>query len=212
VLARRGRQSRPTGRHREPRQEDTWTIPRWAALAILEDRLAPPGKLRLVDVSKAEAVAFVARHHATRPRLNVKGLLYALGVRRGDRLVAVATLTTPAAPWRKRLPQSQVVELSRVASDGTTEGAASKLVSRLLDLATQAIADPEKPWLFVTYQYVGERGDTYRALADKGLRPVARVGAETPHGARAGSEVEAVPKVRWEAGPAALPADWNLIR
>jgi hypothetical protein len=106
-----------------------------------------------------------------------------------------------------------VVELTRIASDGTAKNAASMLASRILDLASSSKrGDPSKPWLFVTYSLVGEPGTPYKAIRDKGLRPVARIGGRLPHGARAGGAgLSDVPKIRWEAGPVAEPPRWELL-
>jgi len=59
-------------------------------------------------------------------------------------------------------------------------------------------------------------GTTYVSLASKGLRPVAQ---SDERGKLSGSRAKADPKVglgleakiRWEAGPAALPPDWSLV-
>jgi hypothetical protein len=147
--------------------------------------------------------------------------MYALGVERGDRLVAVATAGHPTGQWGQsgRVESKNVLELTRVASDGTTLGASSKLVSRILDLLGKSgRGDPDAPKLFVTYQLTTEAGTTYEALRQHpaGLRPVEFVRGTTPHGARSGGveEDEALAeldKIRWEAGPAALPAKWSLL-
>ena len=74
----------------------TGRLPSWAAKAIIADRLPPePGKLRLVKVSQEEAAAFIEKHHSALPYLNPRGIMYALGVKRGERLVAVGTAGHP---------------------------------------------------------------------------------------------------------------------
>ena len=86
------------------------------------------------------------------------------------------------------------------------------LAARAIDLLEQSKrGDPSRPALFVTYSYVGEPGTPYRALREKGLRPVAIVRGEKAHGARAGGSAQRIDKVRWEAGPAADPPRWDLI-
>jgi len=193
-------------------------IPDAIVREILADALAPAGKLRLVNVPLDEARAFIAEHHSAMPEMNPRGLMYAVGVKRGGRLVAVATAGHPTGRWGAgRVEARNVLELTRVASDGTTLGAASMLVSRLLDLAPRSRrGDPDGSWLFVTYQLTSEAGTTYRALVDKGLRPVALCpGKVTPGGggSRAGNRLDyaAPDKIRWEAGPAALPARWDVL-
>ncbi len=195
-------------------------LPEWLAIAVLDDILQSDRKLRIVPVSKKEAAAFIETHHSALPYLNPRGLMYAIGLKRGDRLVAVATAGTPTGNWvRERrvaagdLSVHDVVELTRVASDGTVRGAASMLVSRLLDILPDSRRGVGPP-LFITYQLASETGTTYRSLVEKGLRPVAYVEGRLPHGARKGggnSALSAVHKVRWEAGPLALPADWSLV-
>ncbi|MCB9743924.1 MAG: hypothetical protein H6740_15095 [Alphaproteobacteria bacterium] len=188
-------------------------LPRWAALAVLEDALVPHRRLRLVNVGKATATDFIARHHRHLPQLNARGLMYALGACYGGRLVAVATAGHPTGRWAE-VPASNVIELSRVASDGTVKNAASMLVARLLDIAPRSVrGDREEGWLFVTYQLAGEPGAPYRALKDKGLRPVACVPGRVPGGARRGSEeaLARADKLRWEAGPLAMSGDWGLV-
>ena len=67
-------------------------LPDWAAEAIIAERLTPePGKLKLVNVTKDEAAQFIEKHHSALPYLNPRGLMYALGLKQGERLVAVAT-------------------------------------------------------------------------------------------------------------------------
>jgi len=138
--------------------------------------------------------------------------MYALGAMVGQRLVAVATAGSPTGRWAKR-PAETVLELTRVASDGTTPNAASMLTARLLDLAPRSVRALDQGWLFVTYQLASEPGTPYRALRDKGLRPVVCLAGRRASGARSGSRspVLAEPKVRWEAGPMALPARWDLL-
>lgn len=65
----------------------------------------------------------------------------------------------------------------------------------------------------VTHILAGGPGTPDRTLADKGLRPVARVEGQAPGGAGRG-RVEGLagrPKVRWEAGERDLPARWDLV-
>jgi hypothetical protein len=202
-------------------------IPRWAATAILGDRLASitPGyknTLRLVNVGKETARRFIEKHHSALPYLNPAGMMYAIGAVKGDRLVAVATAGHPTGKWARRgmLDPRNIVELTRVASDGSVKGAASKLTGRLLRIvASSKRGDPDAPALFITYQLESESGTTYKALADMGLRPVAYLKGKEPSGKRAGGAAEdtalaRVDKIRWEYSPSegvALPAKWSLL-
>lgn len=189
---------------------DGFELPEWAALAVLVDSLSDDAELRLVPVSKRDAFDFVQRHHSALPEANPRGLLFCIGVARGARLVGVAVCNAPTARYAD--PHG-VVELTRVATDGTVKGAASKLVARVLDVwQLAARAAPSK---LVTYSLSSEEGATYKALADKGLRPVAKIAGRDPGGARAGvvgdPALARQDKIRWEAGPKAGPADWSLV-
>lgn len=188
-----------------------YVLPLWAARAVFEDRLNPVRKTRLVNVPPSVAEAFIAKHHSHLPRWNPKGMMYALGAFKGERLVAVATAGTPTGHYN-RISPDQVIELTRVASDGTTRGAASKLTSRLIDLVNDSVrGDRDLPGLFVTYSLDDDEGAGYKALAEKGLRPVAATKGKKPSGARATSQLGGRNKIRWEAGPAAAPARWDLL-
>mgnify|MGYP003671542982 CR=1 FL=1 len=211
---------------------DYGAVPKWAGRVVLTDWFASmvPGKpvLRIVNVDKRTAARFIETHHSALPYLNPRGLLFALGLMKGDRLVAVATANTPSGRWdqeprvqRGELDPQNIVELSRVASDGTTKGASSKLVSRIIDVMDRAKrGDPDAPSLLVTYQLATESGATYKGLQEKGLRPVSyREGGE-PSGARAGGKqgedaaLARADKIRWECcdTPPALRGDWSLVR
>lgn len=180
--------------------------------AIIADTMAPAGPLRLVNVSIDEAMAFIKEHHSAMPVGNPRGLMYAIGVKKGGRLVAVATAGTPTGRWKD---PHKVLELTRIASDGTVKNASSKLAARLLDLAPKSTRDAADDWLFVTYSLASERGTTYRALREKGLRPVARVRGKAGGGGgnRSGNLLgyAADDKIRWEAGPMAAEAKWEII-
>jgi hypothetical protein len=181
---------------------------------MAEEALQPAGRLRLVNVWVEAACALIAEHHSQLPRCNCRGLLFAIGAGLGARLVAVAIAGAPTGQWRReRVNPRDVLELTRVASDRTAKNASSLLVARLVDRLQVSGRVGEGPALFVTYSLAGEAGTPYRALADKGLRPVAQVKGQAPSGARRGS-VEGLaesPKVRWEAGERALPARWDPV-
>jgi hypothetical protein len=216
----------PGRRDRKGREKPEWSaedfrsedghVPVWAATAILADSLdrGAGRKLRLCNVGKKEADAFIQSHHAKLPYLNPRGLMYSIGAKRGDRLVAVATAGTPSGGWDPEVGAS-VLEVTRVASDGTTMGAATKLVSRLIDLVEHSDRSGGKhPPRLVTYSLTDEEGTTYAALKDKGMRPTGLTGAGGYYGARAkasGESLGAEKKVVWEAGPGAGPAKWGLL-
>jgi hypothetical protein len=234
-----GKSRKGPAQPKQAKLDEAGALPFWAAAAIFGDLFASmtPGysmKLRLVNVDKETARRFIEKHHSALPYLNPRGLLYALGVMRGNRLVAVATASTPSAKWapkpvswadyragRERwVDPRNVMELTRVASDGSTKGAASKLVSRLMSLLPQSKrGDPDLPSLFVTYQLTSEDGSSYRSLQDRGLRPVEFREGKEPSGSRAGATEDKalarVDKIRWEYSPdsnTALPAKWDLLR
>ncbi len=67
------------------------------------------------------------------------------------------------------MTHDQVLEVTRIACDGTTQGAASKLMR---DLTHWAKARAQgNPWLVITHSLAQERGGLYRALRDIGQRP-----------------------------------------
>jgi hypothetical protein len=188
---------------------DEW-FPRWLADTMFADVLENL-YLRLIALPKEEAIEFVRRHHSKLPVVNPRGLMYAIGAVLDGKLVAVATAGTPTGRWEH--PHS-VLELTRIASDGSVKGASSMLAARLIDLLQVSNRDPSFPSLFVTYSLTTEEGTTYRALKDKGLRPTKLVKARTGGGSRQQSEVSLsdVDKIRWEAGAAAAPANWTLLK
>ena len=187
-------------------------LPLWAAVGVLADRLNADAPMRLINVDRETAAAFIERHHSSLPCINLRGIMYALGVKHRGRLVAVATAGHPTGRWRRVNPRN-VLELTRLASDGSTRNAASMLVARLLDLRERSRRGrPDEPALFITYQLSEAEGTVYRALQDKGLRPVARVPGRQPSGARKSgrlspcqkrtgqtSSLGEVDKIRWEA-------------
>jgi len=191
---------------------DGMKVARWAAEAVLCDALTGEHRLGLTAVDVPTVERFIATHHSHLPAINRRGLLYALGIKRGERLVCVGTVNTPTGRWKQ---PERVVELTRVASDSTSRGAASMLVSRVIDSLrlVSPRGDVTEPPVLVTYSLSGEQAAVYRSLRDKGLRPVRKVRGKAPSGARAGSDVSLarVDKVRWEAGPGAGKADWSLV-
>ena len=192
--------------------DDDGSLARWAAEAVLADGFSGARKAGLTAVSPREAAEFIEQHHSHLPRANLRGLLYSLGVRRGARLVCVGTVGTPTGRWAE---PSAVVELTRVACDGSVRGASSALVSRVIDALPLVAPRGEASALplLVTYSLSTEQATVYKALRDKGLRPTVRVAGRAPAGARGASDesLARVEKVRWEAGPGAGPADWSLV-
>jgi hypothetical protein len=201
--------------------EEPGGLPYWLAASIAADALAPdaPGvdRPRLVNVPKDVAEDFVRTHHSKLPNWNYRGLLYALGVEVAGRLVAVATATVPSGRYggRRGFGPDSVLELSRVASDRRVKGASSMLAARVIDLLPASGRRGAPGLLFVTYSLLSERGTTYLALADKGLRPVGVArGKRNAGGARREAGREALPhedKIVWEAGPAAGPPAWDAV-
>lgn len=200
------------GRSLSPGAQPDGRLPRWAAVGLLADDLRRDAPMRMVNVSKAVSAAFIEQHHRTLPCINQRGIMYAIGVQVRGRLVAVATAGHPTGRWSRVNPRN-VLELTRLASDGSTKNAASMLVARLLDLREHSRRGrPSEPALFVTYQLSEAEGAVYRALQDKGLRSVARVPGRKAGGARAGGRLSPcqrrtggrtslgeLDKVRWEA-------------
>ena len=192
----------------------------------IADRIwgGPHGRLELVSLDKPTACAFVEEHHSTLPYCNPRGMMYALGARLGGELVAVATAGTPTGRWGgDACPVDGILELTRIASVGglTREdrrgrvvpvNASSALAARLLDLLPFSGRRGATGCRFVTYSLEGEAATTYLALVTKGLRPVARRRGKRPSGARGSRRsLSHVPKIVWEAGPAARPPVWELL-
>jgi hypothetical protein len=195
-------------------------VPEFLEIALVGDalRMKDPERAkrpRLLLVSKEVAADFIAKHHQHYPEMKMQGLMYAIGVAVGRRLVSVATAGTPSGGFRSRsCGLDGILELSRIASDGTTRGASSMLAARLLDLFPKSGRRGLDGCLFVTYSLLSEAGTTYLALADKGIRPVGiSAGKKEPTGARKGrgGGKPVPPKIIWEAGPDAKAPDWSVL-
>ena len=208
-------------------EDEAAALPSWLEVGIVSDALDPAARdrPRLVNVRKQDAIEFVKRHHSALPDVKHKpGLMYAIGVAVGREIVAVATAGTPSGPFRSRGCRFDgILELSRVASNRDfispltgepLKGASSMLASRILDLLPRSGRRGIDGCLFVTYSFLSEKGTTYLALVDKGLRPVGLTPGSDPHGARKGAGSKAKPKdpkIIWEGGPAARPPDWSVL-
>lgn len=155
--------------------------------------------LRLVPMTLNGARKHVRTHHAHHdpPRR----IMHAVGVESDGRIVCVAVTESPKG---RGLLDGRTIEVTRVASDGTTEHAASKAIAAL---ARACIA---LGWTrLVSYTLLGEAGTSYRAA---GWWPTALVkGREWSCKSRP-RERAAQPgdKVRWEFGPSAPPRDESV--
>lgn len=153
-------------------------------------------RLRVVPVTITAARAYVDKHHShlwANDRL-----MLACGVETEEGgLVCVAI-----AEWPKgRGLNGKAIEVSRVASDGSTEHAASKAIAAL---ARGAIA---LGWRrLVSSTIVGEVGTSYRAAGWRVTGIIRGRDWSCPSRPR---EAPAQPgdKARWEFGPDALPMD-----
>lgn len=168
--------------------------------------------MRLVPLSSTAAWDFIRKHHSVGFGRQPPGIMYAIGVDYGGRLVAVATAGTPTAKWAEH---GRYLELTRIASDGTIKDAASYLAARMASLVPFSGRSADKP-ILVTYQLVTEKGTTYKALADMGFRPVKYIRArKKPGGARSKGRglMSDIPKIAWMCcDPDHLPfADWSLL-
>jgi hypothetical protein len=193
----------------------------------IADRIwgGPQGRMELVGLDKDTACAFIETHHSALPYCNPRGMMYAIGACLGGQLVAVATAGTPTGRWADdgTCPVDGILELTRIASVGglTREdrrgrtvpiNASSALAARLLDLLPLSGRRGAEGCRFVTYSLESEAATTYLALVAKGLRPVARRRGKKPTGARGSRRsLPHVPKIVWEAGPAARPPAWELL-
>lgn len=162
----------------------------------------------LILISKDVAESYILKNHSRLPKWNFRGLMYTIGVQVGLRLVAVAAIGHPSGQYSARCDTRNVLELSRIASDGSMMGASSMLASRAMDLLPFSGRDGHAGLLFVTYSLLEEAGSTYSALIDKGLRPTRIRKGANPSGQRSGANEDALhvePKLVWESGPIADP-------
>lgn len=146
--------------------------------------------LTLVPVFVKTAMRWVREHHSHLPK--VRGGAFAVGVAENERLVCVALAGRPPR-MLQRVPT--VLEVTRVASDGTAPHAASKALGAIVRAAL-ALGYRR----LVSYTLLGEAGTSYRAA---GWWPVALShGGEWDRPSRPRKpSVAPGEKVRWEAGP-----------
>lgn len=153
-----------------------------------------PPPLRIVPLTLSEAREHVKAHHSHLP--NVLGGKFAVGVTDGERLVCCAIAGRPVA---RMLGKSNVIEVTRVASDGTTKNAASRCLAAITRAAL-ALGYTR----LVSYTGEDEDGTTYRAC---GWHRVAL----SDGGEWGRTDRERAPalwpvrKWRWETGPDAMP-------
>jgi hypothetical protein len=150
--------------------------------------------LRLAPCTVKDAKRWVARHHS---RLRVLvGALMAVAVEQDNRRVCVATVSLPKA---KAFNGRKIAEVSRVASDGTAEHAASMAYGAARRLALAAGYRR-----VVSYTHQDEPGICLKAA---GFWPVAITrGGEWGRDDRPRQmALDAREKIRWEAGPEAQP-------
>lgn len=155
-------------------------------------------RLLISPTTMQEARTYVERNHS---HLHAPvGGLFAVSVKRAEEIVCVAIVGRPIA---RMLQNGTTCEVVRLCSDGTPHAASMALgacVRAAVALGWRRI---------VSSTLLGEPGACYRAA---GWRPVALGNASGSAGwdsrpGREGSHVQPGRKVRWEAGPDALPLD-----
>jgi len=150
-------------------------------------------QLVVYPITQLDARRHVQRHHS---HLNAPiGGLFSVSVRDGDRIVCVAIVGRPVA----RLMQNGLTcEVIRLCSDGTSPHAASMALGACVRGAVAL------GWRrIVSSTILGEPGTCYRAA---GWRPTSiSEGGDGWHSRPGRTIVQSGRKVRWEAGPDALP-------
>lgn len=162
-------------------------------------------KLEAKVIGLRSAIDAVGRWHSHHEP-PISGL-FAIGVFCEQKCVCVAIVSRPVARLLGNKPG--VVEVTRLASDGSTRGAASfALRACVSEAATRGYNR------LVSYTLLGEVGASYRAAR---WRPthVTRAGREwdTPSRRRKPA-VQNGAKIRWEGGKGALPRNmdaWNTL-
>lgn len=151
--------------------------------------------MTLYPIGIAAARAYVQRHHS---HLNAPiGGLFAVSVRKGEEMVCVAIVGRPVA---RLMQNGTTCEVIRLCSDGSAPHAASMALGACVRAAVAL------GWRrIVSNTLLGEPGTCYRAA---GWRPTSiSAGGDGWHSRPGRTILQAGRKVRWEAGPDALPAD-----
>ena len=184
--------------------------------SIVFPKYFPEEGVRVVHVTSNEADQFVKTHHSLlgASGINRRGLLLTIGAEVDGKLVAVATANTPTGNSKD---SKRETDLSRVASDGSVKGVSSLLAGIVLQLTLENKLNREvsKSPLFITYSTVDEVGSTYMALLGMGLRPVGLyIPPKRVTGAKSGgsTDIYSIPKIKWEAGEDAKPANLDIAR
>lgn len=151
--------------------------------------------LSLVPLRVKAALPFCDEHHSHLDPS--RGGLFAVG----ERLVCVAVAGRPA---RKLQELGHVDDVTRVASDGTAEHAASMALGAI---RRAALALGYRR--LVSYTLLGEAGTSYRAA---GWWPTSlgKGGTWSRAGRPRAFPIQPGLKVRWETGPLAEPIDQEL--
>lgn len=151
-------------------------------------------EVRLIRIPSAQQ-ACDRWHSHHNPPLSGK---FAVGAWVGDRCVCVAIVGRPIA---RALDTGVVLEVVRLASDGSTRGAASAVLRACV---REALARGVRR--LVSYTLLGEVGACYRAARWRPVK-VTRGGQWDTPARRRREAIQPGRKVRWEAGPDALPRD-----
>lgn len=154
--------------------------------------MSPPVEIRAIGITSARA-ACDRWHSHHEPSI---GGLFALAAWVGDRCVCVAIVSRPVA---RALDNGSTAEVVRLASDGSTRGAASAVLRACVrESAARGYSR------VISYTLLGEVGACYRAAR---WRPthVTRGGHWDTPSRRRRPSAQPGRKVRWEAGANAAP-------
>jgi len=155
--------------------------------------------MAMVPVSRNEAKVFIEKHHSHHHAPGSWEMVLVAGAAVDGKLVCVGVAGRPKA---RLLCLPGVVEITRIASDGTTKNVASFVISHMAR-ALLALGHTR----IVSYTLLGEAGTSYRA-AGWHVASLVRPG-NWSSGDRVGTRNDYQPgwKVRWEFGPEAAPRD-----
>lgn len=152
---------------------------------------------RVVPQTVKAALRWVHQHHSHHEA--PQGARFAVGVANGEHLCVVALVGSPTAPELGADPT--IAEVTRVASDGSTKGAASEAIRAA---SRMALAGGYRR--LVSYTLLGESGLSYRAAGWR-ITGLSEGGERSRPSRRRAPSAQSGPKVRWEYGPGGLPAD-----